>query len=50
MDRGDAKDYLKTAVDYDIFILEPSKLIPSKRNIEATKILYHFLNLKSGSI
>jgi 23S rRNA (cytosine1962-C5)-methyltransferase len=53
---GDAKDYLNTVGNFDIVILDPPKLVPSKRNIEAAKNLYRFLHretfkhMKSGSI
>ncbi len=53
---GDAKDYLASAGDYDIVILDPPKLAPSKRHVLAAKNLYRFLHaelfkyMKPGSI
>lgn len=53
---GDAKDYLASAGDYDLVILDPPKLIPSKRHLQQAKNLYRFLhgeifkNLLPGSL
>ena len=52
----DAKNHLDKAEDYDIVILDPPKLVPSKKHLNAAKNLYRFLHrqvfkhLKSGSI
>lgn len=53
---GDARDYLNTAGDYDIVILDPPKLVPSKKHLPAAKELYRFLHrelfkcMKAGSV
>jgi 23S rRNA (cytosine1962-C5)-methyltransferase len=52
----DAKNHLEKAGDYDVVILDPPKLVPSKRHLNAAKNLYRFLHrqvfkhLRSGSI
>lgn len=52
----DAKNHLDKAQDYDVVILDPPKLVPSKKHLNAAKNLYRFLHrqvfkhLKSGSI
>lgn len=52
----DAKNHLEKAGGYDIVILDPPKLVPSKKHLNAAKNLYRFLHrqvfkhLKSGSI
>lgn len=53
---ADARDYLINASDYDIVILDPPKLVPSRRHLEKAKNYYRFLHrelfkvMKSGSI
>lgn len=53
---GDARDYLHTAGDYDIVILDPPKLVPSQKHKERAKNYYRFLHreifksMKTGSI
>lgn len=52
----DAKKYLDHAKDYDVIILDPPKLVPSKKHLNQAKNLYRFLhrqvfrNMQSGSI
>lgn len=53
---GDAKDYLAQAKDHDVIILDPPKLIPSKKHLHQAKNLYRYLHrelfthMASGSI
>jgi 23S rRNA (cytosine1962-C5)-methyltransferase len=53
---GDAKDFLNEAGHYDVVILDPPKLIPSKKHLNQAKNLYRFLHrqlfkvMQSGSI
>ncbi len=42
--KDDARNYLVKAGEYDIVILDPPKLIPSKRNLHAAKNYYRFLH------
>ncbi|MDQ5884151.1 MAG: rRNA (cytosine1962-C5)-methyltransferase [Pseudomonadota bacterium] len=52
----DAKHHLEKAKDYDVVILDPPKLVPSKKHLHQAKNLYRFLHrqlfrhMKSGSI
>ena len=52
----DARLYLENAKDYDLIILDPPKLIPSKHNLEKAKNYYRFLHrelfkhMRSGSL
>jgi 23S rRNA (cytosine1962-C5)-methyltransferase len=52
----DAKNHLEKAKDYDVIVLDPPKLVPSKKHLNQAKNLYRFLhrqvfrNMKSGSI
>ena len=41
---ADARDYLVTAKDYDVVILDPPKLVPSQRHLEKAKNYYRFLH------
>lgn len=41
---ADARDYLTKAGDYDVIILDPPKLIPSKRHLTQAKNYYRFLH------
>lgn len=53
---ADARDYLTSAGDYDIVILDPPKLVPSIKHIERAKNYYRFLHretfkhMRSGSL
>lgn len=53
---GDARDYLKMAGEYDLVVLDPPKLVPSKRDLNRAKNYYRFLHrevfksMKSGSL
>ena len=53
---ADARDYLTHAGEYDIIILDPPKLIPSKKHLTAAKNYYRFLHremfkhMKPGSL
>lgn len=53
---ADARDYLTHAGDYDLIILDPPKLVPSKKHIERAKNYYRFLHrevfkaMNSGSL
>jgi len=40
----DARNYLSKADEYDLIILDPPKLAPSKKHIEAAKNYYRFLH------
>lgn len=52
----DAKKYLDHVQDYDVIILDPPKLVPSKKHLHQAKNLYRFLHrqvfrqMQSGSI
>lgn len=52
----DAKHHLEKAKDYDVVILDPPKLVPSKKHLHQAKNLYRFLHrqlfrhMQSGSI
>lgn len=52
----DAKHHLEKAKDYDVIILDPPKLVPSRKHLHQAKNLYRFLHrqlfrhMKSGSI
>ncbi|RAP36335.1 SAM-dependent methyltransferase [Legionella quinlivanii] len=52
----DARNYLGKAGDYDIVVLDPPKLIPSKQNLQRAKNYYRFLHrevfkaMRSGSL
>jgi len=41
---ADARDYLDKAQDYDVVILDPPKLVPSKKHIEKARNYYRFLH------
>lgn len=41
---ADARNYLAVAGDYDIVILDPPKLVPSKRDLNRAKNYYRFLH------
>lgn len=53
---ADARDYLATAGEYDLIILDPPKLVPSQRHLEQAKNYYRFLHreifksMKTGSL
>lgn len=53
---GDATEYLQQAGNYDVVILDPPKLIPSKKHLNQAKNLYRFLHrqlfkvMKTGGI
>lgn len=53
---ADARDYLKNAFDFDIVILDPPKLVPSKKHLHSAKNYYRFLHrevfkaMKPGTI
>lgn len=53
---ADSRNYLNQAGDYDLVILDPPKLVPSKRHIEQAKNYYRFLhreifkNMRAGSL
>lgn len=40
----DARNYLSKAGDYDLIILDPPKLVPSKKHIERAKNYYRYLH------
>lgn len=42
--KDDARNFLHRAGEYDIVVLDPPKLIPSKRNLQAAKNYYRFLH------
>jgi 23S rRNA (cytosine1962-C5)-methyltransferase len=52
----DSRNYLRKVGDYDVIILDPPKLVPSKRHREQAKNYYRFLHretfkaMKEGSI
>ncbi|QRN03636.1 methyltransferase domain-containing protein [Legionella sp. MW5194] len=41
---ADARDYLAQAGDYDLIILDPPKLVPSRRDLNRAKNYYRFLH------
>lgn len=41
---SDSRNYLNKAADYDLIILDPPKLVPSRRHIEQAKNYYRFLH------
>ncbi|TAL63208.1 MAG: class I SAM-dependent rRNA methyltransferase [Legionella sp.] len=53
---ADARDYLAKAGEYDIVILDPPKLVPSRQHLPKAKNYYRFLHrevfkeMKSGSL
>jgi len=53
---ADARDYLNKAGEYDIVILDPPKLVPSKRDLTKAKNYYRFLHrevlkqMRSGAL
>ncbi|STY29564.1 SAM-dependent methyltransferase [Legionella wadsworthii] len=53
---ADARDYLNKAGDYDVIVLDPPKLVPSKQHMERAKNYYRFLHreifkyMKEGSL
>ncbi|KTD41033.1 class I SAM-dependent rRNA methyltransferase [Legionella parisiensis] len=53
---ADAREYLSKAGSYDIVVLDPPKLVPSKQHVERAKNYYRFLHrevfkyMKSGSL
>jgi 23S rRNA (cytosine1962-C5)-methyltransferase len=54
--KEDARTYLEKAGEYDIVILDPPKLVPSKKHLNAAKNYYRFLHrevfkvMKPGSL
>jgi len=54
--KADARDYLSKAGEYDIVILDPPKLVPSKRDLIKAKNYYRFLHrevfkhMRSGAL
>jgi 23S rRNA (cytosine1962-C5)-methyltransferase len=54
--QDDARKWLERAGDYDIVILDPPKLVPSKKHLERAKNYYRFLHreifkvMQSGSL
>ncbi|HHT0593553.1 TPA: class I SAM-dependent rRNA methyltransferase [Legionella anisa] len=53
---ADAREYLTKTGNYDLVILDPPKLVPSKQHVERAKNYYRFLHrevfkyMKSGSL
>ncbi|QMT60586.1 class I SAM-dependent rRNA methyltransferase [Legionella sp. PC997] len=53
---ADAREYLTQAGDYDVVVLDPPKLVPSKQHVERAKNYYRFLHrevfkyMKTGSL
>jgi 23S rRNA (cytosine1962-C5)-methyltransferase len=53
---ADAREYLTKAGDYDVVVLDPPKLVPSKQHVERAKNYYRFLHrevfkyMKKGSL
>ncbi|WP_028389571.1 class I SAM-dependent rRNA methyltransferase [Legionella fairfieldensis] len=53
---SDARSYLSTAGDYDLVILDPPKLVPSRQHLERAKNYYRFLHrelfkvMRSGTL
>lgn len=53
---ADAREYLTKAGSYDLVVLDPPKLVPSKQHVERAKNYYRFLHrevfkyMKSGSL
>ncbi len=53
---ADARDYLVKAGEYDIVVLDPPKLVPSKQHLQRAKNYYRFLHrevfkhMKTGSL
>lgn len=53
---ADARDYLVKAGEYDLVVLDPPKLIPSRQHLEKAKNYYRFLHrevfkhMKAGSL
>lgn len=53
---ADARDYLNRAGDYDVVVLDPPKLVPSRQHLQRAKNYYRFLHrevfkyMKSGSL
>lgn len=53
---ADARDYLVKAGEYDIVVLDPPKLVPSKQHLQRAKNYYRFLHrevfkhMKAGSL
>ncbi|MFA6302633.1 MAG: class I SAM-dependent rRNA methyltransferase [Legionella sp.] len=41
---ADARDYLEKAGEYDIVVLDPPKLVPSRQHLERAKNYYRFLH------
>lgn len=41
---ADARDYLSQAGEYEVIILDPPKLVPSKKHLEKAKNYYRFLH------
>jgi len=41
---GDAKDYLSSAKNFDVIILDPPKLVPSRKDLPRAKNYYRFLH------
>ncbi|KTD73034.1 class I SAM-dependent rRNA methyltransferase [Legionella tucsonensis] len=53
---ADAREYLRKAGNYELVVLDPPKLVPSKQHVERAKNYYRFLHrevfkyMKSGSL
>jgi 23S rRNA (cytosine1962-C5)-methyltransferase len=53
---ADARDYLITAGEYDLIVLDPPKLAPSQRHVQQAKNYYRFLHreafkhMRAGSL
>ena len=53
---GDARDYLVKSGDYDVIVLDPPKLVPSRQHVQRAKNYYRFLHreifkhMKAGSL
>ena len=53
---SDSRNYLNQAADYDLIILDPPKLVPSKKHLLQAKNYYRFLhreifkNMRPGSL
>lgn len=42
--QADARDFIKQAGEYDIVVLDPPKLVPSRQHVERAKNYYRFLH------
>ncbi len=54
--QADARDFIKRAGEYDIVVLDPPKLVPSRQHVERAKNYYRFLHretfkhMRNGSL